>query len=224
MSVAAKPYVIIIGGGKVGFHLAQHLIRLDYEVTLVEKDPVRAGWIEQQLGTVSIMVGDGDEMAFLATTGIERAGVLIGATGDDEDNLVVCQLAKQRFNVARTIARVNSPSNIPLFSALGIDAQVSATELLVGLIESELCGSDMGRGLNVKGSGATLVDIAVPKTSRYLNGPLGNVTMPDDAIVVCVVRNGQAVLPDPNERLLLGDELVVYAKQMDLEGLRRALT
>ena len=208
----------------MGFHLAQHLINLDYEVTLVEKDPIRAGWIEQQLGTVSIMVGDGDEMAFLATTGIERAGVLIGATGDDEDNLVVCQLAKQRFNVARTIARVNSPSNIPLFSALGIDAQVSATELLVGLIESELSGSDMVRGLNVKGSGASLVDVAVPDTSRYLHGPLTNVVLPDGELVVCIVRNGAPVLPDPAERLLPGDELIVYSQQLDLEGLRRAIS
>ena len=84
-------------------------------MTLVEKDAARAEWIEHQLGTVSIMVGDGDEMAFLATTGIERASVVIGATGDDEDNLIVCQLAKMKFNVPRTIARVNNPHNVAVF-------------------------------------------------------------------------------------------------------------
>jgi trk system potassium uptake protein TrkA len=134
------PYVLIIGGGKVGFYLAKHLIERDYEVTLVEKDPARAEWISTQLGTVSVMVGDGDEMAFLATTGIERAGVLVACTGDDEDNLIACQLAKGKFNVARTIARVNNPVNVKVFTALGVDVPVSATDLLMNLIESEIVG------------------------------------------------------------------------------------
>lgn len=224
MTIAIKPYVIVIGGGKVGFHLAQHLINLDYEVTLVEKDPVRAGWIEQQLGTVSVMVGDGDEMAFLATTGVERAGVLIAATGEDEDNLVVCQLARQRFNVARTIARVNNPTNVPLFSALGIDAPVSATELLVGLIELELSGNDMVKGINVRGSGAALVDIAVPDTSKYINQRLGDLIMPPGEQIVCIIRGGTPVIPNHAEVIRAGDEIIVYSTQMDVEGLRRAMS
>ena len=224
MTVASKPYVIVIGGGKVGFHLAQHLINLDYEVTLVEKDPVRAGWIEQQLGTVSVMVGDGDEMAFLGTTGVERAGVLIAATGEDEDNLVVCQLARQRFNVARTIARVNSPTNVPLFSALGIDAPVSATELLVGMIESELTGNDMIKGINLRGSGAALVDIAVPNSSRYINQRVDALTMPAGEQLVCIIRDGKPVIPHPAEVVRAGDEFIVYSAQMDVEALRGALS
>jgi trk system potassium uptake protein len=138
MDGADIPYVVIIGGGKVGFYLARHLLERDYEVTLVEKDPTRAEWIEHQMGTVGVMVGDGDEMAFLATTGIERAGVVIACTGDDEDNLVACQLAKGKFGVPRTIARVNNPVNVNVFAALGIDVPVSATELLMRLIESEI--------------------------------------------------------------------------------------
>src|SRR5438128_10128837 len=133
MTDATKPYVIVIGGGKVGYFLTRHLIERDYEVTLVEKDPDRAEWIEHQLGTVSVMVGDGDEMSFLATTGIERAAVMVAATGDDEDNLIACQLAKVKFNVPRTIARVNNPVNVGVFKTLGIDVPVSATELLMGL-------------------------------------------------------------------------------------------
>ena len=117
--LAERPYVVVIGGGKVGFYLARHLIERDYEVTLVEKDPARAEWIEHQMGSVAVMVGDGDEIAFLATTGIERAGVVVACTGDDEDNLIACQLAKGKFHVPRTIARVNNPVNVDVFSALG---------------------------------------------------------------------------------------------------------
>jgi trk system potassium uptake protein TrkA len=138
IDATTRPYVVIIGGGKVGFYLARHLIERDYEVTLVEKEATRAEWIEHQLGSVSVMVGDGDEMAVLGTTGIERAGVLIACTGDDEDNLVACQLAKGKFHVPRTIARVNNPANVHVFTALGIDVPVSATELLMGLIEAEI--------------------------------------------------------------------------------------
>lgn len=224
MSIAEKPYVIIIGGGKVGFHLARHLIGLDYEVTLVEKRPLRAERIQSQLGTVSVMVGDGDEMAFLATTGIERAGVVVGATGGDEDNLIVCQLAKRKFNVPRTIARVNNPDNIHVFKALGIDASVSATELLMGLIEAELSGSEMVKGVAVKASGANLVDVQLPDASRHLHRRIGEIQLPAGDIVVCIVRQGAPVVPTADEIVQPGDELIVYSTELDVESIRRAVS
>ena len=98
-------YVIVVGGGKVGYYLSKHLLDRGYEVTLIEKDPRRAEVLNSTLGEI-VMVGDGDEMAFLATTGMERADVVVAVTGDDEDNLVTCQLAKRKFNVPKTVARV----------------------------------------------------------------------------------------------------------------------
>ena len=217
------PYVIIIGGGKVGYHLAKHLIQRDYEITLVEKDPNRAMWIEQQLGTVSVMVGDGDEMAFLATTGIQRAGVLVAATGDDEDNLIACQLAKAHFNVPRTIARVNNPVNVTLFAKLGIDVPVSATDLLMGLIEAELGGSEMVRGVAVKASGASLVDVALPQMSSLLGKRLSDVKLPGGDVIVCIVRSGQPVIPTPDVVIAAGDELIVYSQTLDVDAVRSSL-
>ena len=133
-------YVIVIGGGKVGYYLTKHLIERGYEVTLIEKDSRRAEALTSQLGEV-VMVGDGDEMAFLATTGMERADVVVAVTGDDEDNLVACQLAKRKFNVPRTVARVNNPSNVSIFKTLGVDVAVSATEVLLDLLERELAAT-----------------------------------------------------------------------------------
>src|SRR3982074_2671657 len=157
-------YVMVVGGGKVGYYLSKHLLDRGYEVTLIEKDPRRAEVLNSTLGEI-VMVGDGGEMAFLATTGMERADVVVAATGDDEDNLVACQLAKRKFNVPRTIARVNNPNNLKLFRARGTDAPVAATELLMGLIEAELGGSELVRGIAVKASGANLVDVALPELS-----------------------------------------------------------
>ncbi|MDQ2959537.1 MAG: NAD-binding protein [Candidatus Dormibacteraeota bacterium] len=226
MSTAAadRPYVVIIGGGKVGFYLAKHLIERDYELTLVEKNATRAEWIEHQLGSVSIMVGDGDEMAFLSTTGIERAGVFIACTGDDEDNLVACQLAKGKFGVGRTIARVNNPVNVNVFTALGVDVPVSATDLLMGLIESEISTSDAVRGIAVKASGANLIDVALPDLSSLVGKTVGDVTLPPGDAIVCIVRDAEPVIPGPAEVIRARDELIVYSRRLDIAAVRDSLT
>jgi trk system potassium uptake protein TrkA len=218
------PYVIVVGGGKVGYHLARHLLDRGYEVTLLEKEKLRAQWLSHQLGSCSIMVGDGDEMAFLATTGIERAGVVVGATGDDEDNLVACQLAKRKFNVPRTIARVNDPENVRLFQALGIDVAVSATELLMGLIEAELSGSDSVKGVAVKASGATLVDVALPELSSLVGRHVSDIRLSEGDLVVCIVRGGKPVVPLPDLVIEPGDELIIYSTTLDVERVRELVT
>jgi trk system potassium uptake protein len=130
-------YAIVIGGGKVGYYLSRDLLDRGEEVTLVEKDPARAAWLESQLGSI-VMRGDGDEMAFLRTTGIERADAVLAVTGDDEDNLVALQLAKQHFKVPLTIARVNNPANVDFFKKLGVDEAISATEILLNALETKV--------------------------------------------------------------------------------------
>jgi len=132
-------YLIVIGGGTVGYYLSRHLMERGEEVTLVEKDGARAEWLESQLGSI-VMRGDGDELSFLATTGIERADAVLAVTGDDEDNLVALQLAKERFKVPRTIARVNNPANVAIFKMLGIDEAISATDVLLGALEPTISG------------------------------------------------------------------------------------
>jgi trk system potassium uptake protein len=128
-------YAIVIGGGRVGYFLSRDLLERGDEVTLVENDAARAEWLEGQLGSI-VMLGDGDEMAFLSTTGIERADAVLAVTGDDARNLVALQLAKKHFNVPHTIARVNNPANVEFFKALGIDEAISATEILLNALES----------------------------------------------------------------------------------------
>jgi trk system potassium uptake protein TrkA len=130
-------YVIVVGGGKVGYFLSRDLLERGDEVTLVEKDGARAGWLEGQLGSI-VMLGDGDEVAFLSTTGIERADAVLAVTGDDEDNLVALQLAKKHFNVPLTIARVNNPANVDIFKTLGVDEAVSATDVLLAALETKV--------------------------------------------------------------------------------------
>jgi len=136
-------YVIVIGGGRIGYYLARDLVERGDEVTLIEKDASRAEWLSSQLGSL-VMRGDGDEMAFLRTTGMERADVVLAVTGDDDDNLIALQLAKRYFNVRHTIARVNNPANVEVFKTLGVDAAVSATEVLIGALEQQLAQEAAG--------------------------------------------------------------------------------
>ena len=130
-------YVIVVGGGTVGYYLSRDLVDRGHEVTLIERDAKRADWLETQLGSI-VMRGDGCEVRFLAQTGIERADAIIAVTADDEDNLIALQMAKKHFHVKKTIARVNNPTNVEIFKMLGVDEAVSATDVLLGSLEPPL--------------------------------------------------------------------------------------
>ena len=130
-------YVIVVGGGTVGYYLSRDLVERGHEVTLIEKDGKRADWLETQLGSI-VMRGDGCEVRFMTQTGVERADAVMAVTADDEDNLVTLQLAKKHFKVKKTIARVNKPSNVEVFKTLGVDQTVSASEILMAALEHSL--------------------------------------------------------------------------------------
>ena len=116
-------YIIVVGGGKVGYYLAKTLVNEGYELLLIEKNPRKVATYRERFGEV-VIEGDGAEMTTLEEAGVNRADVVIAVTGDDEDNLVICQTAKKLFNVPRTIARVNNPKNEEIFRRLGIDVTV----------------------------------------------------------------------------------------------------
>ena len=130
-------YVIVAGGGKVGYYLAQHLLAEGHEVLLIERNPDRVVQINDVLGAVAV-TGDGAEAATQAVAGAPRADVVVAVTGEDEDNLVICQVAREKFHVARTIARVNNPKNEHLFRILGVDVTVSQTNYILNLIEQAI--------------------------------------------------------------------------------------
>src|SRR5919199_4245583 len=130
-------YIIVGGGGQVGYYLARELIGQEHEVLVVEKDSRRVELISNELGNV-VHKGDACEASTLAEIGTARADVVCAVTGDDEDNLVICQMAKKAFNVNRTIARINNPANEEIFRRLGIDVTVSTTELILSVLEQEI--------------------------------------------------------------------------------------
>ncbi len=127
-------FVLVVGGGKVGYYLTKELIESGHEVVLMEKDRARAAQIVDELGSI-VVAHDGCEGKYLGEAGSNRADIVAAVTGDDEDNLVICQMAKHHFDVPRTIARVNNPKNEALFRHLGVDELISPTRMILGSIE-----------------------------------------------------------------------------------------
>ncbi len=130
-------FIVVAGAGKVGFHLARALVA-EHELLIIENDPGRADYVAEELGDEVVMQGDACDAATMERAGMERADLVVAVTGDDEDNLTFCQIAKAKFNVPRAVARINNPQNETLFKQLGIDATVSATTLIMAHIEQEL--------------------------------------------------------------------------------------
>src|SRR6185503_5285714 len=130
-------FVLVIGGGKVGYYLSKELIDSGHEVVLMEKDRGRADQIADEIGSI-VVAHDGCEGKYLAEAGAKRADIVAAVTGDDEDNLVICQMAKHHFDVPRTIARVNNPKNEELFKHLGVDELISPTRMILGSIEQDI--------------------------------------------------------------------------------------
>jgi trk system potassium uptake protein TrkA len=130
-------FVIVVGGGKVGYFLARELIQSGHEVALMERDRARSAQITEEIGSV-VIPHDGCEGKYLGQAGANRADIVAAVTGDDEDNLVICQMAKHHFDVPRTIARVNNPKNESLFKHLGVDEIVSPTRMILGSIEADI--------------------------------------------------------------------------------------
>src|SRR6266705_27275 len=151
-------YIIIGGGGDVGYYLTKSLLGQGHEVLLLEKGNTRYQALGEERGQ-SVVRGDACEARTMEEVGANRADVVIAVTGEDEDNLVICQMAKKRFNVTRTIARLNNPKHEVLFQKLGIDVTVSPTKAILSLIESELPGPHFVLLLTLKNAGLDIVEM-----------------------------------------------------------------
>ncbi|MBI4340364.1 MAG: TrkA family potassium uptake protein [Chloroflexi bacterium] len=201
-------YIIIVGCGKVGYHLLKALIAAEHEVLAIEQNPQRHAAVVEELGSVALS-GDGAEAAVLAEAGANRADVVIAVTGHDEDNLVACQVAKQRFNVKKTIALTNDPTNEKLFRTLGVDVVVSHTNIILAHVEGELTEQPLIHLMPVPRSNLRLVGIHIPPDAEVVGKPLHELLLPENTLISLVVnRRGQARLPVPGQLIEPNDEVI----------------
>jgi trk system potassium uptake protein TrkA len=216
-------YIVVIGGGRVGYYLAKALLDEKHEVALVEKDAAICDAINEELGSVCIR-GDGSEVAVLADIGTNRADMMIAVTGDDEDNLVACQLAKHRFKVARTVARVVNPKNAALFKKLGIDIPVVSTNVILENIEAEVPTHPLTHLLSIRDRGLEIVEVRILPHSRSAGRPIKALSLPSGAVLSLIVRKGIRPFVPTADTVLEADDQVIAATSAEAEqALRQSL-
>jgi len=216
-------YIIVVGGGKVGYYLTQALLSEGHEVLVLEKDAKKCELIAEQLGSVCTR-GDGCEARTLAEAGTERADMFIAVTDEDEDNLVACQVAKHKFKVQRTIARINNPKNEALFKKLGIDVTVSSTNLILEHIEEEVPTHPLVHLLTLKGGALEIVEVKIPPDSSVVGKRMREIVFPPDSVICLMIGRRGAQVPT-GDTILEADAQVVAVTRPEVEGaLRAALT
>jgi trk system potassium uptake protein TrkA len=216
-------YIILVGGGRVGFHLAKELVEANQEVLLIEQDPEKVAEIQEELGDI-VMLGDGCEASVLESAGTERANMLLAVTGDDEDNLVACQVAKEKFNVERTVARISNPKNEEIFQKLNVDITVSATSAIMARIEPELPTHQLIPLTKLKGSGLEVVEVRIPDDSRVVNHRVREILLPAQSMIICIIGDdSQPRLPALESVIHPGDVILAVTMHESEGALREAL-
>ena len=201
-------YVIIAGAGKVGWNLARELIEKGHEVTLLENDRRRYLVVEQELEH-AVQYGDASELWVLERAGIQRADLVIAVTGDDEDNILICQMARDKYDVERIVARVNNPRNLDHFKELGIEPAVSATDLILRLIEHEVPQYGLVHLLDLAGERLEIIELIVDEQSPVAGQRVADVVMPDGSLIISVLRDGGGFVPKDETVIQAGDEVLV---------------
>src|SRR3954463_14113136 len=216
-------FLLIAGGGKVGSNLGRGLIRAGHEVTLIEQRDTRYVHLEAEFEH-QVHKGDATELFVLERAGIKRPpDVVVAVTGDDEDNIIICQLAREKYGVETTIARVNDPRNQPYFDLLGISPTVSATASIMGLIEHEVPEHGLIHLLELRKENLEIVELTIDDHANAKGKRVGGLKLPEGARVISVVRNGTAEIPDEQTQLQVGDQVLAILEPGKEDELRRVL-
>jgi trk system potassium uptake protein TrkA len=217
-------YIIIVGGGRLGYYLLKALLKEGHEILVLEKDARICKAITDELGSVCYR-GDGCEAATLAEVGTGRADMFVAVTGDDEDNLVSCQVAKHKHNVPRTIARLRNPQNAAIFKKLGVDVTISSTDLILEAIEREVPTHPLTHLLTIDEKGLVLVDVKISPESTTVGKTVKELSLPERSNLALIIPNqGTARTPSSSTVLQAGDQIIAVTTQESEEALRNALS
>lgn len=216
-------YVIVVGGGNIGTNLAKRLIQRGHEVLILEKDMRRAGELSSTVGEEHVMLGDACEVFIQKSAGFNRADVVVAVTGEDEDNLVACQMAKELWKVDRVVARINNPSHEEIFKEIGIDDTVSSTGLIFNIIDQQISSDELiPVGALHKGH-VEVVESILSHRSPLVGKKVRDLQLPPGTFIVYVQRNGQGMVVDGDTVLEDEDMVVALVPLKSAETLRAVM-
>src|SRR5438093_8043915 len=207
-------YIIIAGAGKVGWNLARELMGANHEVTVIEAERERYLTVEEELEH-NVHYGDASELWVLERAGIVRADMVIAVTGDDEDNVLISQVAKEKYHVDHTISRVNNPRNLEHFELLGVRPVVSATDLILRLIEHEVPHHGLVHLLDLKQEQLEIIELEVSPDAPAAGRPISELELPEGCLVVSVLRDGTGFVPKADTVIESGDEVLAVLNPGD---------
>lgn len=215
-------YLIVVGGGKVGVNLTRELLQQGHEVTLIESSRPRYLAIEQKLEH-AVHYGDASELWVLERAGIERAEMVVAVTGDDEDNILICQVAKEKYGVSRIIARVNNPSNRPHFDLLGIKPVVSSTDLILRLLGHEVPHQNLVHLLDLEEEKIEIIEFRLKDDSPIAGKKISEIDTPESTLLISILRDGTGFVPNADSVLQVGDDILAVLDPAREEELKRIL-
>jgi trk system potassium uptake protein TrkA len=216
-------YILIAGGGKVGANLARSVLDLGHEVTLVEQRRERFELLDEEFEH-RVQVGDATELFVLERAGIARPpDLVVAVTGDDEDNMIICQIAREKYGVDKVIARVNDPRNQEHFDLLGVTPTVSATSIILAMIEHEVPAHGLIHLLQLRKENLEIVEVQLDADSPCVGKLVERLELPSGSRLITVMREGEAQMADGDTELRAGDQILAVLEPGKEEELRRAL-
>ena len=217
-------FVLIVGGGRTGSHLASLLLAQGHQVRLIENHPDKLIYLHRELPTEIILEGDGTDPHILEAAGIHRTQVLAAVTTDDADNLVITLLGRFQYGVRRIIGRINNPKNAALFSPdFGVDVALNQADIMAKLIEEEMSLGDMMTMLKLSRGKYSLVEEKIYPHARAAGLAIKDLTMPQNCIISGILRHGELVLPRGSTVLIEGDEVLALVDDDAREELAKLL-
>jgi trk system potassium uptake protein TrkA len=216
-------YVLVAGGGKVGANVARSLINMGHEVTLIEQRRDRYDRLEEEFGD-QVLLGDATEIHTLERAGVARPpDLVLAVTGDDEDNLVICQIAREGYGVEKVIARVNDPRNQDHFDLLGITQTVCATSNILGLVEHEVPEHDLVHLLELRKENLEIVEVQIDRDSPVAGKRVAGLSLPEGSRLISVMRDGHSEIAVGSTVLRPGDQVLAIMQPGKEDELRKVL-
>lgn len=209
-------YIVIAGAGRLGLVLAKKLIEDNHQICLIDKDQSLCRRLSGEFNDVLTICGDATYPDVLSEAKIEKAAVCVSATSEDEDNIIICNLAKELFGVKRTVARVSDPKHLPLYKYMEVDNPVDSISIIARIVEEEASFTDVISLLSIKKGRLSIVRIDIPDDSPVANKSLKDVQLPSNSVLVSILRGTEIIIPSGATVILPGDEIIA-ATLIDME-------
>jgi trk system potassium uptake protein TrkA len=201
-------YIVIAGAGRVGLVLAKRLKEDKHQVSLIDKAENLCNKLARELKGIIIICGDATHPDILREAKIEKANVCVSATSSDEDNIIICNLAKELFGVKRTVAKVNDPNRLPLYKYMEIDNPIDSTSIIASIVEEEASFTDVMSLLSIEKGRLSIVRVDIPTDAPVANKCLKDISLPPNSVLVSVIRGLDIIIPSGSTVILPGDEVI----------------